>query len=212
MPLVIARTGYTGESWGFEILVHPKDSKKLWNLILEIGEPYGVKPAGLACRDSTRIEAGLPLYGHELAGPWSISPVEAGFPGYVKYHKPFFIGRDALLNQEERRVREIIRFRCNQKRSRRPNMGDPVVDERGRDIGLVTSCSVDVEGFLVGLALVDKRYNTPGTALNIFPLKGKSLQEGLLEKDRVALPVEVTVLPRFPEKENDQPAWISGED
>lgn len=212
MSLVIARTGYTGESWGYEILVHPKEMEKLWNIILKMGEPYGVKPAGLACRDSTRIEAGLPLYGHELAGPYSISPVEAGFPGYVKYHKPFFIGRDVLLSQEENRQREIIRFRCNQKRSRRPNMGDPVVDEKGFQVGKVTSCSVDVEGFLLGLALVDIRCITPGTSLSIFPLRGKSLQEGLLQETKVALPIEVTVLSRFPEKGDYRPVWMTGED
>ena len=212
IPLVVARTGYTGENWGFEILVHPDQMEKLWNKILEVGEPLGVKPAGLACRDSTRIEAGLPLYGHELAGPLEISPIEAGFPGYVKYHKPFFVGRDALLAREKDREREIVRFRCNQKRTRRPNMLDPVVDDHGTEVGQVTSCSVDVSGYLVGLALVNCRCSDPGTSLRVFPLQGKTLEEGLLDGNKVALPVEVTVLSRFPEKDGQQPRWMSGED
>lgn len=212
MDLVIARTGYTGESWGFEILVHPDDMVQLWNQILKVGEPLGVKPAGLGSRDSTRIEAGLPLYGHELAGDFEISPIEAGFPGYVKYHKPFFVGRDVLLGMEKTRERELIRFRCDQKRTRRPNLGDPVVDDRGQEIGKVASCSVDVEGFMVGLAIIDRRFTEPGTHLVIFPLRGKSLEEALLRGGRVTLPVDVTVLPRFPEKENKMPAWMSGED
>ena len=212
IPLVIARTGYTGESWGFEILVHPDNLKKLWNKIMNAGEPYGIKPTGLACRDSTRIEAGLPLYGHELVGPLSISPVEAGFPGYVKYHKPFFIGRDALLSVEGKQSREIIRFRCNQKRCRKPNTGDPVVDERGVEIGKVTSCSLDEEGYLVGLALVDKRCKTPGIPLSVFPVHGKSLQEGIYQGNKVALPIDITVLTRFPVKEDKMPAWMIGED
>jgi glycine hydroxymethyltransferase len=212
IPLVIARTGYTGESWGFEILVHPDKMEKLWNAIMKVGEPYGVKPAGLACRDSTRIEAGLPLYGQELAGPLSITPVEAGFPGYIKYHKPFFVGRDALIAQEGKRSRELIRFRCNKKRCRRPNTGDPVVDERGVEIGKVTSCSVDEEGFLLGLALVDKRCKMPGLPLSVFPLHGKSLQEGLLQEKKVALPIDITVITRFPEKTDNKPTWITGED
>jgi glycine hydroxymethyltransferase len=212
IPLVIARTGYTGESWGFEILVHPDNMEKLWSGIMKAGEPYGVKPAGLACRDSTRIEAGLPLYGQELAGPLSITPVEAGFPGYIKYHKPFFIGRDVLLTQEGKRSREILRFRCNKKRCRKPNTGDPVVDERGIEVGKVTSCSFDEEGFLLGLAFVDKRCNMPGLLLSVFPLQGKSLQEGLLQEKKVALPIDITVITRFPEKKDKKPAWISGED
>ena len=212
IPLVIARTGYTGENWGFEILVHPDQMEKLWNTILEVGGPLGVKPAGLACRDSTRIEAGLPLYGHELEGPLNITPVEAGFPGYVKYHKPFFIGRDALLAKEKDRSRELVRFRCNLKRTRRPNMLDPVVDDHGVEVGQVTSCSVDVSGYLVGLALVNKRCCQEGYSLRIFPLQGKTLEEGLLTKNKVALPVDVTVLSRFPEKDGQTPRWMTGED
>jgi glycine hydroxymethyltransferase len=201
IPLVIARTGYTGEEWGFEILVGPDDMASLWHAILEAGEVLGVQPAGLAARDSTRTEAGLPLYGHELAGPFDISPVEAGFPGYVKYHKPFFIGRDALLAQEESRTREVIRFRVNQKGVRRPQTGDPVVNRRGQLIGQVTSCSIDTDGYLLGLAVVDRRTNVPGTSIAVFPLGGKGLDEALKRGDRVALPVEATVLARFPERE-----------
>lgn len=212
VPLVIARTGYTGEEWGYEILVHPDDAETLWNAILEAGEPLGVLPCGLACRDSTRIEAGLPLYGHELAGPFDISPIEAGFPGYVKYHKPFFVGRQALLTAEDSRERELIRFRVNEKGTRRPDTGDPVVDRRGREIGKVTSCSIDVDGYLVGLAIVQKRYNVEGTEIAIFPLRGKSLDEALLRRSRVQLPIEATVLTRFPEAEGARPPWMGVED
>ncbi len=212
IPLVIARTGYTGENWGFEILVHPDQMVKLWETILEVGEPLGVKPAGLACRDSTRIEAGLPLYGHELAGPLSVTPIEAGFPGYVKYHKPFFIGRSALLGKELDQDRELLRFRCNQKHTRRPHMLDPVVDDLGLEVGQVTSCSVDVNGYLVGLALVKKRCCQEDVSLRVFPLQGKTLEEGLLTKNKVILPIEVTVLSRFPEKDGQNPRWMVGED
>jgi len=201
LPLIVARTGYCGEEWGYEILVHPDDASQLWNAILEAGAPFGVQPTGLAARDSTRTEAGLPLYGHELAGPFDLSPIEAGFPGYVKYHKPFFVGRDALLAREESRTREVIRFRVNQKGERMPHTGDPVVNKKGQQIGHVTSCSIDTEGYLLGLAIVEKRYNAPDTPVAIFTLHGKSLEEALLKGKRVALPVEATVLTRFPEPE-----------
>jgi glycine hydroxymethyltransferase len=212
IPLVLARTGYTGENWGFEILVHPDQMEMLWNRILEEGEPLGVKPAGLACRDSTRIEAGLPLYGHELAGPLSITPVEAGFPGYVKYHKPFFIGRDALLAQEKDRQREVVRFRCTQKRSRRPKELDMVISPDHQQVGQVTSSSIDGEGNLVGLALVDRRSVEPGTELIVCTEAGGSRGSCLEIEGRTVQPIEITVLPRFPEKEGLTPAWMAGDD
>jgi glycine hydroxymethyltransferase len=212
IPLVIARTGYCGEEWGYEILVHPAQLVQLWKGILQAGEPFGVKPTGLAARDSTRTEAGLPLYGHELSGPFAISPIEAGFPGYVKYHKPFFVGRDVLLAREERREREMIRFRVNDKGVRRPQLGDPVVNKKGQQIGHVTSCSIDIEGYLLGLALVEKRYNVPDTPIAVFALGGKSLDGALMQGNRVALPVEATVLPRFPAKEGDARLPLGGQD
>jgi glycine hydroxymethyltransferase len=211
MPLVIARTGYCGEDVGYEIMVHPDDAPRLWEAILEAGEPFGVQPTGLAARDSTRTEAGLPLYGHELAGPFNISPVEAGFPGYVKYHKPFFVGRDVLLAQEQGRKREVIRFRVNQKGERMPHTGDPVVNKKGKQIGQITSCSIDSEGYLLGLAIVEKRYNIPETPIAIFALRGKSLEEALLKGKKVALPIEATVLTRFPEREEPR-MKLGGED
>ena len=66
--LVIARTGYTGEEMGFELFVHPDRAVAFWETLLEAGKPFGLQPTGLAARDSTRTEAGLPLYGHELRG------------------------------------------------------------------------------------------------------------------------------------------------
>ena len=211
IPVVIARTGYTGEEWGYEIFVHPDQAPALWDRILEAGERFGVKPAGLGARDSTRTEAGLPLYGHELAGPFHISPIEAGFAGYVKYHKPFFVGRDALLAREKGRERELIRFRVAEKGVRRPQTGDPVVNRKGQLIGHVTSCSIDVEGYLVGLAIVKKQYNVPGTPIAIFPLGGKSLEEATAA-DRAVLPVEATVLTRFRERAMEAQVWRTVED
>jgi glycine hydroxymethyltransferase len=204
IPLVIARTGYTGEDMGFEIFVHPDKQVTLWNMLLEKGKPFGLKPCGLAARDSTRTEAGLPLYGHELAGHFDINPIEAGFAGYVKYHKPFFIGRDALMALDQKRTRELIRWRMSQKGVRRPNTGNPVVNKQGQVIGHVTSCSIDSEGYLLGLAIVESRHNVEGTPIGIFVLPEKPQAEKakpeLAVGDRALLHVEATVLRRFPEK------------
>ena len=211
IPIIAARTGYTGEDVGFELFVHPDDQVTFWNLLLEKGEPFEIKPCGLAARDSTRTEAGLPLYGHELAGPLDISPAEAGFPGYVKYHKTFFVGRDVLLARDLKRERELIRWRVNQKGVRRPNCGDPVVNKRGQMIGNVTSCSIDVEGFLLGLAIVNRRYTEIDTPIGIFALASSSKASPEKPKselglgDKVLLPIDATVLPRFPERNRPGP-------
>ena len=209
IPIIAARTGYTGEDAGFELFVHPDNELAFWNMLLEKGQPFGIQPCGLASRDSTRTEAGLPLYGHELAGPFDVSPAEAGFPGYVKYHKPFFVGRDALLARDKKRVREVVRWRMNQKGVRRPNTGDPVVNKRGQVIGHVSSCSIDVEGYLLGLALVKRRYTEEGTPISIYVLPAKAKAEKqkpeLQVGDKTLLPVGATVLARFPEREAKSP-------
>ena len=74
-PLLIARTGYTGED-GFELLVRADDAAVLWDSLLVAGEPHGLVPAGLAARDTLRLEAGMPLYGHELTT--ETKPAQAG--------------------------------------------------------------------------------------------------------------------------------------
>jgi len=206
LDLVIARTGYTGEDVGFEIFVHPDEASKLWNAILDAGEDLGVKPAGLAARDSTRTEAGLPLYGHDIDGPYNITPFEAGFGSYVKLHKPFFIGRKAILEKMRESSMQIIRFRMNQKGVRVPKLGDPVVNARGHCIGFVTSCAIDVEGYLVGLAYVERKAHKEGAEIGIFVLPEKEAPAKPLHEfrpgDSTVLPYSATILPRFPEKED----------
>jgi glycine hydroxymethyltransferase len=217
IPLIIARTGYTGEEIAYEILVHPDQAVELWNLLLEKGAEYGVKPCGLAARDSTRIEAGLPLYGHELAGPLDIIPHEAGFPAYVKFHKPFFVGREAVMARAARSQRTVVRFQVNEtgvKALRGGDHGETVVNRRGRYIGQVTSCTL-VEGLQVGLALVDRRYSEPGTQFAVYPAasgKGPAVKPpaDLAAGDSVVLPVWATVLTRFPEKEG--PTFVESGD
>jgi len=212
--LVIARTGYCGERVGYEIFVHPDRATALWHLLLQHGEPFGAKPAGLGARDSTRTEAGLPLYGHELAGPFSIDPAAAGFGSYVKLHKPFFVGRTAFIKNALKGKKQIIRFRMNEKGVRMPSLGDPVLNKRGKVIGNVTSCSLDSNGYLLGLALVDKRFSKEGTPIGIFVLphhQGRHLppekpKDQLREGDRVLLHEGATVLSRFP-NETEIKSW-----
>ena len=203
--LVIARTGYTGEEMGFELFVHPDRAVAFWETLLEAGKPFGLQPTGLAARDSTRTEAGLPLYGHELEGHFGISPAGARFAGYVKLHKPYFIGRSAYMRTEQTRTMEVTRFRMNDRGVRMPKTGDPVVNKKGQAIGYVTSAAVDVDGIILGLAYVQSRYAKPGDEIGIFnvpakPVVEKSNKADLTPGDKVALPDAATLLPRFPDK------------
>ncbi len=209
--LVMARTGYTGEEIGYEIFVHPDQAAAFWETLLQAGEPFGLQPCGLAARDSTRTEAGLPLYGHELAGPFDISPVGAGFGSYVKLHKPYFIGRAAHLQREKARKMEIARFRMNERGVRMPKTGDPVVNRRGRAVGWVTSAAVDVDGRILGLAYVESRYHREGDEIGIFSLPARPVVEkedkaDLAPGDQVQLPDAATILTRFPD-DDERSHW-----
>jgi glycine hydroxymethyltransferase len=199
--LFIARTGYTGERMGYEIIVHPDVLGTLWEQLLEFGAPFGLRPVGLGARDSLRIEAGLPLYGHELAGPLDLRPDDAGFAGYVKLHKPFFVGRRAYIEHARQRKMTVARFRIAEKGVRVPKQEDVVTDSHGRVIGEVTSCAMDIEGYLVGQAYVDQRHAVEGTEINIFPRPAREAWDKPYEEldvgDRLVLHNEATVVSRF---------------
>ena len=97
----IARTGYTGED-GWEIYVAPDQAERLWRQILEAGREFGIQPCGLGARNTLRMEAGMPLYGHEIDA--TITPWEAGLDWIVKLDKVSFLGREALVRQKERGI------------------------------------------------------------------------------------------------------------
>ena len=200
--VIISRTGYTGERVAYELFVHPEKAPAFWQALLEAGEPFGLKAAGLAARDSTRTEAGLPLYGHELDGPLGLSPGDAGFASYVKLWKPFFVGRRAFIASERERDQIVVRFRMDDKAVRRPELGDPVLDRRGKVVGTVTSCAIDSRGYLLGQALVPLNMAEPGTSLAIYQLGGgiRSLRVPSEVKmgNRLPAPDSATVLTRFP--------------
>jgi aminomethyltransferase len=91
---LLSRTGYTGED-GFELYAASNDAEKLFDALFTAGAPFGLQLCGLGCRDTLRMEAAMPLYGHEMDD--TVSPLETGLVHYVKLTKPDFIGRDALL-------------------------------------------------------------------------------------------------------------------
>ena len=203
MPLVVAATGYTGEEVGFELVTHPDAAPRLWDMLIQEGERFGLKPTALGARDTTRTEAGLPLHGHELAGEMGVNPVEAGYGSFVKLHKPFFVGRRAMVEAATRRDREIVRF-VVEGRGRLIRPGHVVVDGRkGRYAGVVTSCTLAGERE-VGMALVRRELSREDTPLQIFPYRKKDRMpdrvdlHGMGESDWIPISRAARVLGRFP--------------
>jgi aminomethyltransferase len=138
VPVLVARTGYTGED-GVELIVPIEHVSTVWGELLCQGEPLGLQPAGLAARDILRLEAGLPLYGHELS--LNETPLEAGLGWSVKLEKASdFIGKDVLVGQKQSGLpKRLIGFVLRKKTI--PRQHDALV-LNGQIIGEVTSGSV----------------------------------------------------------------------
>ena len=204
IELEVAHTGYTGERVGYEVLVHPDAANDLWHAMLNAGYDDGVRPAGLGARDSTRTEAGLPLYGHELGGELDLTPGDAGFGGFVKLYKPFFIGRSGFIAREKRRTSQIVRFTITDERVPIAREGDPVVDARGAWVGTVTSAALDTSQRQVGLAHVLQRVSAEGTSLRVFAgVSARRSSRATTPRDlkrggRYPLPAGAVVVARFP--------------
>src|SRR5487761_167736 len=134
-PVLLARTGYTGEDGG-ELFCAPDDPEPLWTALTAAGAGQGLVPAGLAARDTLRLEAGMPLYGNEL-GP-DVTPFDAGLGRVVKLGKPGdFVGRAALSRYAEQPPRRALAgLACRGRRV--PRHGYPVLWD-GQPCGIVTS-------------------------------------------------------------------------
>jgi len=132
---LVSRTGYTGED-GWELVVPAKRAVEVWRRLLEVGAPVGAQPAGLAARDTLRLEAAMPLYGHELSE--SIHPFQAGLDFAVNLEGHYFPGADAL-EKASREPSRVIRVGWKLGGKRVPREGYPVLSAEGAAIGNVTS-------------------------------------------------------------------------
>lgn len=131
---IISATGYTG-SGGFEIYVKNKDAEALWDAVLEAGKGWDIKPAGLAARDTLRLEMGFCLYGNDIND--TTSPIEAGLGWITKFTKEF-TNSEALLRQKEEGVtRRLVGFEMIDRGI--PRQGYEIVDADGNNLGEVTS-------------------------------------------------------------------------
>ncbi|MFF8647428.1 glycine cleavage system aminomethyltransferase GcvT [Streptomyces griseoluteus] len=163
VPALIARTGYTGED-GFELFVKPEHAVRLWEALLEAGSAAGLVPCGLSCRDTLRLEAGMPLYGHELTT--GLTPFDAGLGRVVKFGKEGdFVGREALTKAAERAEAQPPRVLVGlvAEGRRVPRAGYAVVAD-GEVIGEVTSGAPSPTlGKPLAIAYVDAAHAAPGS-------------------------------------------------
>ncbi len=132
--VIISATGYTG-SGGFEIYCKNEEATQIWNKVFEAGADYGIKPIGLAARDTLRLEMGYCLYGNDIDE--TTSPIEAGLSWITKFTKEF-VNAEALAKEKEHKPeRRLIAFELNERGV--PRQGYDIVDESGKVIGNVTS-------------------------------------------------------------------------
>ena len=181
---LVSTTGYTGATVGFELFVHPEQAPRLWNRILETGQSLGVLPCGLGARDSLRIEAGLPLYGHELAGPFNISPFEAGYGWAVKLDKAFFIGKAEMARIADSYDMQVARVELPATKGIRPvRPGDPVLSDRGGCIGWILSSAKAGEK-QIALVYMERDESAVGSNVGVYYLARSSsqIQQGRCEQ------------------------------
>ena len=167
---LIARTGYTGED-GFELYVPNERAAELWRGLLKVGAEAGLIPAGLAARDSLRLEAGMPLYGNELGV--DTNPYEAGLGGVVSFKKTEpFVGRVALEAVREAGPQRVLVGLAGT--GRRAGRGGYAVSVQGTPTGKITSGQPSPTlGHPIALAYVDPEHSAIGTAVEV-DLRGKA--------------------------------------
>ncbi len=166
---VVSRTGYTGED-GFELYIDNEYAEPMWETLLDAGKEYGLIPCGLGARDTLRLEAGMPLYGHEMND--EINPVEIGLGFAVKMHKEDFIGKDHLPDKDS-----LTRKRAGLKVTGRGIIREQEeVLANGKKIGFTTSGThCPYLGYPVAMAILDKEYTTAGTKVTVM-VRGREVE------------------------------------
>jgi aminomethyltransferase len=159
---VVSRTGYTGED-GFELILGAQAAPQVWNALLESGRPHGILPCGLGARDTLRLEAAMPLYGHELSE--AIDPYTAGVGWAVKLDKGDFTGREALKQLKASHLSTRVGLELEGKRIAR--QGSRVFAGE-REAGQVTSGTFSPTlQVSLAMALVENTAAAPGTSLTV---------------------------------------------
>jgi len=151
-PVIVSRTGYTGED-GLELIVRAEEATRIWENLLLAGREAGFAPAGLGARDTLRMEAGMPLYGHELNE--TIDPLSAGLSFSCSLKDREFVGADAIRSiRQSGPPRRRIGLLPEGRRPARE--GCAVITDDGREVGVVTSGGPSPTlGVPIAMAMVD---------------------------------------------------------
>jgi len=174
--VLLARTGYTGED-GFELYVPNAQAVDLWRSLLTATIAAGGSPAGLACRDTLRLEAGMALYGHELSR--HANPYQAGLGKVVRLERESgrdFVGRDALQQLSEQVVeRTLVALKGSTRRAARAGYSVHQGAD-GAAVGIITSGALSPTlGYPIALAYLDTALAKPGTVVEV-DIRGKKEQ------------------------------------
>lgn len=167
--VIISATGYTG-SGGVEIYVKNEHIKHVWDEIFKVGEPFGIKPIGLAARDTLRLEMGFCLYGNDIDD--TTSPISAGLGWITKFTKDF-ISSDIIKSDKENGVgKKLVGFEMQEKAI--PRHGYEIVDAQGNVIGNVTSGTMSPSlGKGIGLGYVPTEFSKLGSEIFVQIRKNK---------------------------------------
>ena len=161
--VIISATGYTG-SGGFEIYCKNSEVKQVWDKVFEAGKDFGIKPIGLAARETLRLEMGYCLYGNDIDD--TTSPIEAGLSWICKFNKPFTNSQDLEKEKEHGPERKLIAFELDERGI--PRQGYDIVDNQGKTLGAVTSGTMSPSlGKGIGLGYVPSVFSEIGSKIYI---------------------------------------------
>ncbi len=161
--VIISATGYTG-SGGFEIYCKNSEVKQVWDKVLEAGADFGIKPIGLAARDTLRLEMGYCLYGNDIDD--TTSPLEAGLGWITKFTKAFVNSEALAQEKEEGPKRKLVAFELQERGI--PRNGYPIMDATGNEIGSVTSGTMSPSlSKGIGLGYVPRELAKPDAEIQI---------------------------------------------
>lgn len=178
--VIISATGYTG-SGGFEIYFKNEDAIQIWEKVMEAGKEFGIKPIGLAARDTLRLEMGYCLYGNDIDE--TTSPIEAGLGWITKFDKDFINSENLKKEKEAGPKRKLIAFELEERGI--PRQGYEIVDENGKILGKVTSGTMSPS--------LDK-----GIGMGYIPTEvAKSDQKVFIQIRKKAVPARLVKLPFY---------------